>query len=454
MNHSPGNHQPSGRGDGPAGLPTAHPPQVAGPVAVVSVVEPNAGELARVWRWGSRTRVDRVVALTDQVLSGLSNFLTLMLVARSVQPEGFGRFAVVYTLFLGILGTARQMWGTRISLTRSAEEALWQARRLMGAAVWVTPFAICLITLPSLALTGWRTLPIILVLAAALPIVVAQDLCRYASIASGRPAVAAVSDLLWVAVVAGAYAFRPPIMFALAAWLGGAILSLAAALIGLRSWPALSHGWSALRQRHRTGEVSALGYVSASLATYVTLALATVALGPAAAGALRGASTVMAPVNTLFAFAGLSMLPVIFRAPHAHRLRPVGQVSLGLVVAATVWGGVLLLVPPGVGQLLLGESWGGARSVLPWTVLEYLSLALASGAVLGLQALREARGLGLVLISGTGFVVSSVAIAAAVGDSVVAFASALSGATFLYALLAWLTFLRGRRSEVAAEQAG
>jgi O-antigen/teichoic acid export membrane protein len=387
----------------------------------------------------------RLAALADQALSGLSNFLTVALMARSSDPVGFGRFAVVYALFSAFLGLARQLWGTQIALTTSARHALSLARQLTGAAVCVAPVAALALALPSLAITGLGTLPVIALLVLALPVVVAQDLCRYASIASGRPAVALVSDAVWVATVAVAYAFRPPLLVALSAWLAGAVVALLVALAGLRLLPSIAQGWVALRHRHATGEVTALGYVAASLATYVTLGLATLTVGAAAAGALRGASTVMAPVNTLFAFAGLAMLPVIFRAADASQLGRIGQVSGGLVGASVLWGAVLLLLPAAAGDLLLGDSWAGARSVLAWTVLEYVALATAAGAVLGLQAHGRARHLALVLSSGSVFVLCGALLAAALGDSAAAFAAALAVAAVLYAVVAWLTYLRQRR---------
>jgi O-antigen/teichoic acid export membrane protein len=153
----------------------------------------------------------------------------------------------------------------------------------------------------------------------------------------------------------------------------------------------------------------------------------------------------MAPVNTLFAFAGLAMLPVIFRAPAESQLRPIGNVSGGLVCASVLWGTLLLLLPPAAGELMLGDSWPGARSVLAWTLVEYVALAAAAGAVLGLQTLSRARHLALVLLSGSVFVLCGALLAALLGNSAAAFAAALAGAAVLYALVAWLTYLRQRR---------
>ena len=40
------------------------------------------------------------MALADQALSGLSNFLAVALIARSSSPEAFGHFTIAYALFV------------------------------------------------------------------------------------------------------------------------------------------------------------------------------------------------------------------------------------------------------------------------------------------------------------------------------------------------------------------
>src|SRR5687767_1706861 len=98
-------------------------------------------------------RAARIVALADQVFSGFSNFLAVALIARSSAPETFGHFAVVYALFVAVLSLARRLWGTRLSMTATPDEALQQLRRLLGTTLYATPAAMCVIALPSLAVT-------------------------------------------------------------------------------------------------------------------------------------------------------------------------------------------------------------------------------------------------------------------------------------------------------------
>lgn len=168
-----------------------------------------------------KTHLGRTVALADQVLSGLSNFLVVVMVARAATPEDFGHFVLVYGLLVALLGLTRRLWGTRLSMTASPADSLTQLRRLLGSVVCAAPVGMCLVAVPSVALIDDRGFPIVAVLALALPVIVAQDLCRYAAVAAGRPLVAAASDLVWVAAVGLGYAVRPTIVVALVIWSGG-----------------------------------------------------------------------------------------------------------------------------------------------------------------------------------------------------------------------------------------
>jgi O-antigen/teichoic acid export membrane protein len=390
-------------------------------------------------------RFGGAVALADQALSGLSNFLAVAFIARSSTPEEFGHFTIVYALFIAFLGLARRWWGTRLSMTPSPAQALAELRRQLAATVWVTPVAACVMALPSLALTQGRALSTIAVLAVALPIVVAQDLCRYAAVAARRPLVAVCSDLVWVVVVAVGYAFRPPMRAALTVWLGGAVLALLVALVALRLRPAWAHGWSALRERNSVSEVSGLTTVGSSLVSYAILGLATLALDAAAAGALRGAATVMAPVNTLLAFVGLAVLPVAFRTPPSGQARLVARTAAVLAGGSAAWGGFLLVLPRSVGELLLGATWDGARSVLPWTILEYAALAVGVAVIVGFQAQKQVRLIAVVWVVSAALATLAAVVAASVGTSVIAFARALGFAALGEAATASFVYYRYAR---------
>ena len=193
-----------------------------------------------------------------------------------------------------------------------------------------------------------------------------------------------------------------------------------------------------------------MGTVTSALATYATLGLATWTVSAAAAGALRGASTVMAPVNTTFTFIGFALLPVVFRTPAASQIRLVGRISALLVACAAAWGGILLALPSGIGRLFLGDTWAGARSVLPWTTLEYVGLAVYAGLVLGFQARREARVLAVISFVDAALVVGAAVIAAETTTKASGFAAALAIVSVVSAAGTSVVYYRRLRSTRAA----
>jgi O-antigen/teichoic acid export membrane protein len=390
-----------------------------------------------------------VVALLDQVLSGLSNFLTLAVVARSTTTDGFGHFSLAYALLIALLTLVRALWGTRISLAGSAAGALTTARGLLGALVIAAPVIGVLVLLPTLLLTGGDGVGMVVIIAVAAPLVCAQDLCRFAAISGGRPGVAAAADLFWVVVVVGAYVVDPGPLAAVSVWLFGAVGGLLMAASALRLVPSFRDGARALRQWERTGVGIAVGNMSLQLGSYVVLGLATVAVSFTASGALRGASSVMAPVNTVLGFLTIGLLPVLHRRPPEGQQRFAAGVAAATALLAAAWTAVLLVLPTDIGRLLLGDTWETARPLLPWTGAEYLCLVIGAAALLGLQARQAGRLLLRLGLGMAGLLVAAAVLAAALGSSTVVFAIAQAAAALIGASVAWVAYRR-----VAARSSG
>jgi hypothetical protein len=105
---------------------------------------------------------------------------------------------------------------------------------------------------------------------------------------------------------------------------------------------------------------------------------------------------------------------------------------------------IVPLLPDSVGRFALGESWPGARSVLPWMCVEYLFLSLATPTKLWLRVRFAARQLlrnrlaYALLLAGFG------SCAALLAPSVVYVAAGLAAAAFVSAALGWTAVLRNR----------
>jgi O-antigen/teichoic acid export membrane protein len=402
------------------------------------------------------TRRSWALTVGDQVASSLSSIVGAIALARAFDAELFGVFAVAYACLAMAVGCSRAYFGTMLAADASGSDS---KKAKYSRAVR----ALCVIALPIFAAsvgltaslapldqTGWV---LILVVGAATPLVMLQDVGRYYGISAGRPGGALASDAYWLGVaitlLAGGPLWSDEVAIAVwfAAILGATVISLAAYRPSVAAL-----GWEYDRSTQGVGR-SAVGVVALSGATGLAIAaIATATVGAEAAGALRAAGTVFGPINTLMTFLDLAIVALVARRKPTERAKLLGIVAGLAVLATSLWGSVLILTPDQVGRFVLGESWDGARSVLAITALEYVALTLV--AILHIQLKVERRALGLVLAK----VLSSVAIllagiaAALLAPTVQNFAVALAVGALVGLVANWAAVRLGRRqtgSEVA-----
>ncbi|CAN7326387.1 hypothetical protein [Knoellia sp. LjRoot47] len=330
--------------------------------------------------------------LLDQALSSVSNVLAVVMVARALGAEGFGRFAVVFAVLTLVLGVCRGLLGTRVGLQPTAAATRIEGDAMLGLVVLAAPSIVLLVAAVAVTLVGDLG-PIVVVVSLAAPVVCAQDLLRHVAIAGGRAWVAVASDGSWCAglLVPLVSGWEPDATRALGAWLVAAVLALGVAVVGLRPRPSLRRASTLWRQRVPISESVALASLTGAGAALLVTTVAATVVGPAAAGALRGASTLMGPLNSLFAWSAIALTPAVVRRPAAARGRACVLASIGLAATALAWCAVVLLVPDSWGTALLADTWDGARAVLGWTSVEFVALAVGAGATLGLKVGGHAR---------------------------------------------------------------
>jgi O-antigen/teichoic acid export membrane protein len=163
----------------------------------------------------------------------------------------------------------------------------------------------------------------------------------------------------------------------------------------------------------------------------------------ATVGSLRGASTLMSPINIGIAAVGLGAVAEVTRRSPSHARKFIAMVSIGLAGCSTVWGAVVWLLPPDAGEFLLGPTWNSARQLLPYTTAEFVGLSMWTGAISLLRATDRTRlsawmrGLYLLLaIAATGTTAVFLGTATGVQAALAASAAAL-------ALISWISALRG-----------
>lgn len=394
-----------------------------------------------------------ISGLADQVVSGASNFLFVVLVARAATAEGFGAFSVGHAGIVLLLVLGRAVLGTPLLIAAADEgprsrlgDALMMGLALGGGgALLVTVTA---------SVAGNPMITAVLLGVSGL-VAVLQDVCRHAASAAGRPGLALAIDALWLALVGAALvldvggAVASGVVVPVVVWLLGGAAGLVVATIVLR--PVLEPRGLGERMRGtmRLRSHLAIALVTPQVAMLLVLSVLAVGLGTADVAALRGAGTLMGPVNLLFAAMTFVALPEI-----ARRGRQVSTVRIAtwlaafLWLAVAAWAGALLLLPLSAGQALLGASWAGAHDVLPIAAVEamFAAASIAAGTVMQATgaADRHARAR-LVYAAG---VVFAGPVLAFVASDVRLVAGAFAGCAALAAAFSW-TYLRAHEGSRA-----
>lgn len=348
----------------------------------------------------SRTAVRVSWTVVDQGLSAGSNFLLAVLVARAMDAEAFGAFSVAFLVYSISVAVNRALIGQPLQITFAAEgprQFRSAVRRALGATILLG-----LIIGALAAASGWLIAgpagQALVALGVVLPGLMVQDICRMAFFAGARPARATAIDALWTAVMLAGLLLAPTsdagVWLPIIIWGGSGLLSALYGLLLLDTVPRLrgSVKW-AFAQRRLTGYLLAEYALSQGLAQWGILMVGV--WGTAAGvGALRAAQVLLGPMNILGAAAFMFAVPEVARRvgmSRAAKARFALAVSVALGGVAVVYSTVLLLLPNGVGQQLLGDTWTGARSVLVPTCLLTVAAAAAAGPVVTLYGMGRAR---------------------------------------------------------------
>jgi O-antigen/teichoic acid export membrane protein len=344
-------------------------------------------------------RVRMAWTFADQGLSSLTNAALALVVADAVSRIEFGAFSLALVTFSFVIGLGRSLigdcyvvrfTGTPRRVRRRAAAHATGAAIVFGAAAGV------LCAVAGALLPGQARLALF-ALAISLPGLMWQETWRHAFFAAGRPAAAALNDLIWAGlqvVLLGVLLLRGShsIFWITLAWGASALVAAVAGVVqtGVRPRPGAALGW--FRETRDLNVRMGLDFVLNMGAINLALFFVGGIVGVVGVGALRAAQVLLGPLNLLFAGLSAFVLPMLARrAGTGGRLtRAAVAASLGCGAIAAGWVAVLLLLPAAAGRHVLGDSWAGARSVLAGSGAVQLAVACVIGASLGLKALRRA----------------------------------------------------------------
>jgi O-antigen/teichoic acid export membrane protein len=337
--------------------------------------------------------------LADQAASSLSNFVVGIYVARSLGLTAFGVFSLAWVTYGVVLSVSRGLatdplvvrfsgvpdWSWRRAVARSSGTVLG-----VGCAVG----AACVVG--GLALGG-RVGPAFACLGLMLPGLLLQDAWRYAFFAAGTGRKAFVNDIVWgIALVpAMVVAARVGSVAAFVlAWGASAAVAAAYGCVQSGIRPRMTQAREWLREHRDLGYRYLVENVGVSGAGQLRAYGLGAIVGVSAVGVVRGAELLLGPFMAVLM--GLSLVTVaeaarvLRRAP--HRLGVFCLALGGLqAVAALLWGAALLLMPDRLGELVLGDVWSSASTLIVPVTLGVAGAGLGTGAAAGLRALAAAR---------------------------------------------------------------
>jgi O-antigen/teichoic acid export membrane protein len=342
-------------------------------------------------------RGQALVGVSDQVLSSGSNFLLLLLIAQSATVSEFGWFAVLFGVVAVALGLTRTALGVPISMEIGRRRS--DPSRLISQS---STLALAIGTLAGLVMGSiglalqdgpatWAFL-----IALGMPLLALHDLLRFVTVAKNRAGVAVASDGVWFAVILGMWVLsmsqpgRVTGTHGVLGWLIGGVLALVVlACVGMVSRPAL-HGLSGLIRESRRLHLAGDALVAAGAPALLSALVAVITV-PAVTGIWRGATILMSPVNVLLAAVPLVYLPRLTALGDKQALSVCQRLGLGLSGVALLWGLTVFLLPPSLGAALMGETWAGARKIVPIVSLESAAIAMWTTGVTLLRAREDTR---------------------------------------------------------------
>lgn len=398
----------------------------------------------------------------DQALSSTTNFVVTAYIAHVLGAVSFGAFSIAflaYTLALNVSrGLATDPLLVRFSHT---DTSTWrrEVADCTGTAVLVGLTAGACAVVASALLRGALS-SAFLALGLTLPGLLVQDSWRYSFFAQGRGSRAMINDGVCVAALLLALGLvqlhgHATVFWCVLAW--GGVASIGAALAPLqanvrpRVWGAkrwlVDHRDLGPRYVLEGGSSAASGMVQRYAVAFI--------LGLAVAGYLQAAKTVMGPFSVIYFGMGLVALPeatrALRRSPH-HMVKLCITLSICLSLLAAVWGVTLLvLLPRGLGHLLLGSLWRPTYPLLPMMTLAFMTSCFSMSAGMGLHALGVARRSLRMMLLASGISVLC-GIAGAFVDGAVGVAAGLAIAGVAGALLYWNELRSALREHAALHE--
>ena len=245
--------------------------------------------------------------LADQMVSSATNLLLSVLAARALSADGFGAFAVAFTIYSFLIAGGRAMIGRPLSVRYAGvapDQYRAAARSATGATVLLGIASGLVVAGAGLLFLGGPLGTSLLCMGLLLPGLLVQDMWRLVFITEGRPRAAFVNDSVWgVAQVGFVWAFiatgRQNAATLLIAWGGAALLVAVLGGFQFRGAPRVRSGIRWVLQQRDLLKYYLASFIAVMGASQITMLLIAGLGSPADVGAIRAAQVVLGPLNLL-----------------------------------------------------------------------------------------------------------------------------------------------------------
>lgn len=305
-------------------------------------------------------------AVLGNALVSIASLALSVAIARTTTIAEFGSFAMAMVVFVFISGLLRAAF-TDTALAQPNEPSAFvrSFRRASLASVVIT-----------LGLLGWGFLsgdPYLVTLAVASHGLLALDFVRTFDSAVRNARRSFFYSALWaactLAVALSSFVWNLPALTLFMVWAGaGAVCGYFAMVVSRAPWRP---GWPSRREETSAASIFALDYFVGSGGSALTTTLVGVVLDRAVVGAIRGAGTLLGPVNLIASTARSLTIPLLARAQEdaGKEFRLALRITLVLVLVITPLLTIVQFIPSAWGEWLLGDTWAVASvALLPLAV--------------------------------------------------------------------------------------
>lgn len=343
---------------------------------------------------GGRTTLVTV----DQVLSGASNILVVLLVAHLLSPADFGRFTLIFLAYSSACVIGRSLICATILV--HPEDADSRPRAILGSSLFYA-LGIGVVVLAAalpLHLTGSAIGTSLLWLSAFVPLMLIQDVGRFLAFAIQRPVRAVWLDSLWIVLEVVAFLVvlvrdDASLTLTAAIWAAsGAISGLCVFVqVGFPRPSELDLSW--LRSRWNFSWRAMVTGVTSEVSALVGFTAIALVSSGIVVGAVRAVLLLTRPGNIVIT--GVATAGIVDMSRDRldndatrKRIRRTVLVSVAAAVLNTV---VLVLLPDSVGELVLGQTWDVAEPLALAAGLQLVLIAARNGIRVALMSRREIR---------------------------------------------------------------